>query len=199
MDPWERLAAERLAREMELLEERHALAREEEARRREEASRFMTAASRRREQAAAAGLNLPGPEGRSPAEWLELLERVAPALEALGPGQGSLGKLLTLLQQWKGVQAMARELGGEGGRTPGASQDLARIFREGDAEGALQMARGQRLDRETVEFLRSLGVEAREGEEMTAALRRLATGLTPSQKAEVQAKASKLLERLIGS
>lgn len=199
MDPWESLAAERLAREMELLEERQALDREEEAWRRDEASRLKSAAARRREQAVAAGLHLPGPEGRSAAEWLELLERVAPALEALGPAHGSLGRFLTVLQQWKGVQAMARQLGGGSGRKPAAAHDLSRVLREGDAQGALRMARGQRLDRETVEFLRSLGVEAREGEEMTSALRRLATGLNPSQKAEVQAKAARLLERLMGS
>ncbi len=58
------------------------------------------------------------------------------------------------------------------------------------------MAQGQRLDRETVAFLRSLGLEAQGGEEMTSALRRLARSLSSEQKAEVRAKASQLLDRL---
>lgn len=199
MDPWESLEAERLAREMDLLEERQALAREEEGWRRQEAALLKSVAARRREQAAAAGLHLPVAGARSAAEWLELVERLAPALEALGPADGSLGKLLALLQQWKGVQAMARGLGAGRGRGPASAKDLSRVLREGNSGEALRMAQGQRLDRETVAFLRSLGVEAREGEEMTSALRRLTTGLSPGQKAEMQAKASKLLERLMGS
>lgn len=198
MEPWESLEAERLAREMDLLEERQALAREEEGWRRDEAARLKSLAARRRERTAAVGLHLPASGSRSPAEWFEWVERLAPVLESLGPADGPLGKLLAFFQQWKGVQAMARGLGGGSGQGRGSAQELSRLLQQGDPSEALRMAQGQRLDRETVAFLRSLGVEAREGEEMASALRRLTTGLSAGQKAEMQAKASKLLERLMG-
>jgi len=195
VDGWDALAAQRLGRELELLDERRALAREEEAWRREEVRRLDGLAAQQWARAQAAGLDLPEPE-RSPAGGgLAWVARVVPLLEALGGGDASLAKLLAFLQQWKGVETMARGIQGRGSG-PSDPADLARLLRHGDRGEALRMAQGQRLDRETVAFLRSLGLEAREGEEMTSALRRLARSLSSEQKAEVRAKASQLLDRL---
>src|SRR5690606_42034491 len=119
--------------------------RSEEAWRREEVRGLDGLAAQQWARAQAAGLDLPEPE-RSPAGGgLAWVARVVPLLEALGGGDASLAKLLAFLQQWKGVETMARGIQGRGSG-PSDPADLARLLRHGDRGEALRMAQGQRLD-----------------------------------------------------
>ncbi|BAS29421.1 hypothetical protein [Limnochorda pilosa] len=198
------LEAERIAREIDILEERRALAQEEAAWCQAQAPVFRSATAGRRREMEAAGFAPPGGGGVPLDGWLQWLDRLAPLLEAMGPPSGPLAKILTLWRQVKGVQAVMGghedRSGASPGRKPSVSE-LASLVQRGAAGGEdpMGLAQGQKLDPESASFLRSLGVEASAGEEMTEALRRIATGLNAGQKAELKEKASKLLEGLLGA
>jgi len=112
VDGWDALAAQRLGRELELLDERRALAREEEAWRREEVRRLDGLAAQQWARAQAAGLDLPEPE-RSPAGGgLAWVARVVP--RPGGPGGGDASR-----REAAGLPAAVERGGDDGTGDPG--------------------------------------------------------------------------------
>lgn len=203
MEQLDALEAARVAREVELLEERHALDLEEQGRFQAATERLRRASSRRRDRLEAAGFQAPAAISTGRGEPLEWLERLAPLLEMVGPTSGPLVRVLEILRQAKGVQAMKsgsdRSRGAGSSRSPSLNELASLLKRGGDpGQDPIGLAQGQRLDRQAASFLRSLGVEAREGEEMGEALRRIASGLNSGRKQEMKEKASSLLEGLLG-